>query len=60
MLLPDEPEALGLLALMLHLEARRDARRDEQGGYIALTHQDPSGWDAVLIEEADDIPGCEP
>jgi RNA polymerase sigma-70 factor (ECF subfamily) len=55
MLLPDEPEALGLLALMLHLEARRDARRDDQGGYIALADQDPSGWDAVLIHEAEDI-----
>ncbi|MET0429426.1 MAG: DUF6596 domain-containing protein [Microvirga sp.] len=54
-LLPDEPEALGLLALMLHLEARRDARRDGQGDYIALTDQDPSVWDAALIDEAEDI-----
>jgi RNA polymerase sigma-70 factor (ECF subfamily) len=54
-LLPDEPEALGLLALMLHLEARRGARRDHQGGYIPLNDQDPSKWDAMLIGEAEDI-----
>ena len=46
-LLPGEPEVLGLLALMLHLEARRGARRDHQGGYIPLDEQDPSKWDAM-------------
>jgi RNA polymerase sigma-70 factor (ECF subfamily) len=54
-LLPGEPEALGLLALMLHLEARRDARRDGQGGYIPLDDQDPFMWDTTLIREAEDI-----
>jgi len=55
MLLPDEPEALGLLALMLHLEARRDARRDNQGSYVSLAEQDASKWDTGLIGEAEDI-----
>src|SRR5580658_773577 len=41
-LLPQEPEALGLLALMLHAEARRGARRSSQGEYVPLAEQDPS------------------
>ena len=52
-LLPDEPEALGLLALMLHAQARRDARRDAQGEYVPLAEQDPARWDAALIDEAE-------
>ena len=52
-LLPDEPEALGLLALMLHAEARRAARRGADGGYVPLGEQDPALWDAALIEEAE-------
>ncbi len=52
-LLPDEPEALGLLALMLHAEARRAARRDAQGDYVPLAAQDPADWDAALIDEAE-------
>ncbi len=52
-LLPNEPEALGLLALMLHAQARRDARRDAQGGYVALADQDPARWDTRLIDEAE-------
>ena len=40
-LMPDEPEALGLLALMLHAEARRDARRSAAGEYVPLAEQDP-------------------
>jgi RNA polymerase sigma-70 factor (ECF subfamily) len=52
-LLPDEPEALGLLSLMLHAQARRRARRDEQGEYVPLPEQDPERWDAALIDEAD-------
>jgi len=51
--LPDEPEALGLLSLMLHAQARRDARRDPQGEYVPLADQDPAAWDAQLIEEAE-------
>jgi RNA polymerase sigma-70 factor (ECF subfamily) len=52
-LLPDEPEALGLLALMLHAEARRNARRGPQGEYVPLTDQDSSLWDTSMIEEAE-------
>lgn len=52
-LLPEEPEALGLLSLMLHAHARRDARRDTQGAYIPLAEQDPARWDASLIAEAE-------
>lgn len=52
-LLPEEPEALGLLALMLFAEARRAARRDRAGNYVPLAEQDPALWDAPLIEEAE-------
>src|SRR5215472_11495497 len=52
-LLPQEPEALGLLALMLHAEARRPARRNAQGEYVPLAEQDPKLWNAALIEEAE-------
>jgi len=52
-LLPDEPEALGLLALMLHAQARRGARRDAQGGYVPLAEQDPALWDDTLIDQAE-------
>jgi len=52
-LMPDEPEALGLLALMLHAEARRPARRNTQGEYVALADQDPAAWDTPAIEEAE-------
>jgi RNA polymerase sigma-70 factor (ECF subfamily) len=52
-LLPDEAEALGLLALMLHAEARRGARRDAAGDYVPLDVQDPGLWDARLIDEAE-------
>ena len=52
-LMPDEPEALGLLALMLHAQARRAARRDAQGGYVPLAEQDPALWNARLIDEAE-------
>jgi RNA polymerase sigma-70 factor (ECF subfamily) len=52
-LLPEQPEALGLLALMLHAHARRSARRDAEGAYVALAQQDPGRWDAALVEEAE-------
>ena len=52
-LLPDEPEALGLLALMLHAQARRSARRDAQGRYVPLDEQDPAAWDDALIHDAE-------
>jgi len=52
-LMPDEPEALGLLALMLHSQARRPARRSEAGDYIPLATQDTALWDATMIEHAE-------
>jgi predicted RNA polymerase sigma factor len=52
-LLPSEPEALGLLALMLHAEARRRARRDSHGEYVPLAEQDPALWDSQMIDEAE-------
>lgn len=52
-LLPRAAEALGLLALMLHSEARRLARRDAAGGYVPLARQDPGAWDGGLIDEAE-------
>ena len=54
-LLPHEPEALGLLALMLHAEARREARRDAQGEFVPLGVQDPTRWNAALIDEAETL-----
>jgi predicted RNA polymerase sigma factor len=52
-LLPEEPEALGMLALMLHADARRRARRDASGGYVPLAEQDDSLWNATMIDEAE-------
>jgi RNA polymerase sigma-70 factor (ECF subfamily) len=52
-LMPDEPETLGLLALMLHAQARRAARRDALGGYVPLDEQDPAQWDDELIDDAE-------
>jgi RNA polymerase sigma-70 factor (ECF subfamily) len=52
-LLPEEPETLGLLALMLYSEARRPARRDTQGNYVPLANQNPAAWNGELIEEAE-------
>jgi RNA polymerase sigma-70 factor (ECF subfamily) len=54
-LLPDEPEAQGLLALMLHCEARRQARRDANGGYVPLNRQDVALWSQPMIREAEQI-----
>ncbi|WP_202352061.1 RNA polymerase sigma factor [Mesorhizobium sp. 113-1-2] len=52
-LMPDEPEALGLLALMLFAEARRTARRSADGDFVPLTEQDCDLWDRALIDEAE-------
>jgi RNA polymerase sigma-70 factor, ECF subfamily len=52
-LLPEAPEALGLLALMLHSEARHSARRAANGDYVPLAEQDPGQWDAPFIAEAE-------
>ena len=48
-LMPDEPEAAGLLALMLLHDARRSARLDTRGDLITLEDQDRSLWDATAI-----------
>ncbi|MGH0029663.1 MAG: RNA polymerase sigma factor [Myxococcota bacterium] len=50
-LLPDEPEALGLLALMLLHDSRRDARVDADGVLVPLEDQDRTRWDAERIRE---------
>ncbi len=52
-LMPGEAEVRGLLALMLHCEARRPARRGPDGRYIPLSEQDPKQWSLPLIEEAE-------
>ena len=52
-LMPGEAEVQGLLALMLHCEARRPARRGPDGRYIPLSEQDPKQWSFPLIEEAE-------
>jgi predicted RNA polymerase sigma factor len=52
-LLPDEPEAEGVVALMLHCEARREARRDADGGYVPLDMQDVARWSRPMLEEAE-------
>ena len=54
-MLPGEPEAIGLLALMLHAEARRRARRSEDGEYVPLGKQDPLRWDTQMIDEAEGL-----
>jgi RNA polymerase sigma-70 factor (ECF subfamily) len=50
-LMPDEPEVLGLLALLLLTEARRAARTAADGSLVLLTDQDRSRWDRSLIAE---------
>ena len=52
-LLPEEPEALGLQAMMLHSEARRRARRGTEDEYVPLAEQDQSLWDAEMIARAE-------
>src|SRR6185503_8491540 len=52
-LMPEEPEALGLLALVLHADARRPARRTSQGAYVPLAEQDTGLWDLAMIDEAE-------
>ena len=50
-LMPDEPEVIGLLALMLLSDARRSSRVDAHGSMVRLADQDRSRWDPNLIEE---------
>lgn len=54
-LMPEEPEALGLLALMLHAEARSGGRRNAQGEYVPLAEQNVAQWDSRLIREAEEL-----
>jgi RNA polymerase sigma-70 factor, ECF subfamily len=57
-LLPDDPEAKGLLSLMLFCHARRAARRGPTGAFVPLSRQDHSLWDAPMIAEADALLGA--
>jgi RNA polymerase sigma-70 factor (ECF subfamily) len=50
-LMPDEPEAAGLLALMLFHESRRDTRADADGDLVTLADQDRTRWDRAMIDE---------
>ncbi|MGH9211131.1 MAG: RNA polymerase sigma factor [Acidimicrobiales bacterium] len=50
-LMPDDAEALGLLALMLLHDARRGARVDDRGSFVPLDRQDRSRWDAGRVRE---------
>lgn len=52
-LMPTEPEAKGLLALMLHSEARRSARRMDDGAYVPLLEQDVRRWSRETMDEAE-------
>ncbi|MBE9140182.1 RNA polymerase subunit sigma-70 [Nodosilinea sp. LEGE 07088] len=52
-LMPQAAEARGLLALMLYCEARRDARRNAQGGYVPLDQQDTRRWSQAMIAAAE-------
>jgi predicted RNA polymerase sigma factor len=52
-LMPDKAEVQGLLALMLHCEARRGARRAPDGRYVPLSKQDTKQWSLRLIDEAE-------
>jgi len=54
-LMPDTPEGMGLLALMLLIEARRPARTGVDGSLVLLAHQDRSLWDARFIAEGQRI-----
>jgi predicted RNA polymerase sigma factor len=52
-LMPGEAEVHGMLALMLHCEARRAARRGPDGRYVPLSEQDSQKWCLPLVEQAE-------
>ncbi|MFJ9904653.1 RNA polymerase sigma factor [Streptomyces sp. NPDC101152] len=54
-LMPDEPEAVGLLALMLLVDSRREARQDEHGALVSLPDQDRARWNRDLIAEGQSL-----
>ncbi len=54
-LLPDEPEVLGLAALVCLSEARMPARRDRQGRFVPLDDQDATRWDTALIARGEGL-----
>jgi RNA polymerase sigma-70 factor (ECF subfamily) len=54
-LLPQEPEALGLMALLLFADSRRGARRNQSGKYVPFAKQDRSVWDYKQISEAESL-----
>jgi len=54
-LLPQEPEAMGLLALMLYAESRQRARRDAEGEYVPMAEQRVEDWNAAMIDEAESL-----
>ncbi|MFD3839238.1 RNA polymerase sigma factor [Streptomyces sp. NPDC058642] len=54
-LMPDEPEATGLLALTLLVESRRAARQDDEGVLVPLPEQDRGRWDRELVTEGQDL-----
>lgn len=56
-LMPDEPEALGLSALLHYCEARRPARRDAAGDYVPISEQNTSAWNVALLAEAERLLG---
>jgi RNA polymerase sigma-70 factor, ECF subfamily len=53
--LPEEPEAKGMLALMLYSEARRAARLDAKGAYVPLEDQTTALWDLGMIDAAEEL-----
>jgi RNA polymerase sigma-70 factor (ECF subfamily) len=55
MLLPDEPEVTGLLALLLLTDARREARTDIAGELVLLPDQDRRRWDTAMIAEGEQL-----
>jgi predicted RNA polymerase sigma factor len=54
-LLPDEPEVLGLAALVCLSEARRPARRRADGGFVPLAEQDSALWDTSLVVRGEQL-----
>jgi RNA polymerase sigma-70 factor (ECF subfamily) len=54
-LMPDEPEAMGLLALLLLTAARRPARTSQDGSLVRLPDQDRQLWDAAMIREGQEL-----